>query len=147
MKKTFMEFMKEIGTQKHELNYPNGYIIVFNKDNKMFVEGKNEKLDIEITFEFEDEEDFQDKCEEMLNFEVRFCDICGRPMNVGYTDDGADFYNCCNCFEKDMDERYGKGNWRMYESDDGKCNYLGGYYEYLEDDRWVADSSYYTEWF
>lgn len=146
MGKTLTDFMKKLGSKRFEIDYPDGYIEVFNSNGKMYVEGKNNKDDIVFTFTFEDEDDLQEKCENILKFEVRFCDYCGCPMNKGYTDDDADFYNCEECFPKDMDERYGKGNWRAYD-DDGDCNYMGGYYEYFRDGEWEAEPSYYTEWF
>lgn len=144
--KTLTNFMNELGSKRFELDYPDGYIEVFNSNGKMYAEGKNFKDDIVVTFAFEDQDDLLEKCESILGFEVRFCDYCGCPFNAGYTDDDADFYNCEECFPKDMDERYGKGNWRAYD-DDGDCNYMGGYYEFYRDGEWQSEPSYYTEWF
>lgn len=77
----------------------------------------------------------------------RICDICGQKITKGFTDDEGDFYNCESCFTKDMNERYGEGNWRAYKSEDGDCNEVNGFYEYLENGEWKPEPSYYTEWF
>lgn len=79
------------------------------------------------------------------NMEIRFCDYCGTIMQAGYTDDDGDFYNCEDCFELDMNERYGEGNWRELDEE----NDLGGYYEFRKDENseWQPEPSYYTEWY
>lgn len=145
--KTIIDFMQELKDEKYEVDYPDGYVIVFNSNGKMYAECENKDKDIKVTFAFEDADDLLTKCDEILSFEIRFCDYCGCPFNCGYTDDDADFYNCEECFPKDMDERYGKGNWRTYESENGDCNWQGGYYERLVDGKWEAEPSYYTEWY
>ena len=142
--KNIYDFMeKEIS---FTLYYPQGSITIEKREEKLYAKVINNDEDYEAYFFFVDESDLQDKCEER-GFEVRFCDYCGKPFNAGYTDDDADFYNCEDCFEKDMDERYGKGNWRPYESEDGDCNWQGGYYERFIDGKWEAEPSYYTEWY
>lgn len=146
MGKTLTDFMRELGSKRFKLDYPDGYVEVYNNNSKMYAEGKNNRLNIMARFAFKDQDDLQEKCEDILEFEIRFCEYCGCPMNKGYTDDDADFYNCEECFPKDMNERYGKGNWRTYDND-GDCNYMGGYYEYYRDGKWQAEPSYYTEWF
>lgn len=145
--KTIKDFMKNLGDKEFDVCYPDGYVTVFNKNGKMYAECENKDKDIKVTFSFEDADDLLDKCERILNFEIRFCDYCGCPFNAGYTDDYGDFYNCEECFPKDMDERYGKGNWRPYKSEDGECNWHGGYYERFIDGEWEAEPSYYTEWY
>lgn len=144
-------FMKELQDNKYKLDYGDGdYLILFNKDNKMYAEGKNSVKDIEkIEFTFEDADDLECKCEDILGLELRFCDVCGKPMNKGYTDDCADFYNCEDCFPKEMDRYYGNDNWREYKDGYDDCNSLGGRYEYfdLETREWEDEPSYYTEWF
>lgn len=88
------------------------------------------------------ESEIQDALFDVYGIEIRFCDYCGCPMDRGYTDDDADFYNCEECFPKDMDERYGKGNWRSCGEENSMC----GFYEYLDKDGWNPEPSYYTEW-
>ena len=107
----------------------------------------NRELEKFINLDDDCEDEIMTCLYDEYGIEVRFCDYCGCPMQVGYTDDGGDFYNCEDCFPKDMDERYGKGNWREYDDEDGDCNELDGYYEYLEDGEWQPEPSYYTEWY
>lgn len=145
-----MLFMKELKDKKYKLDYDDGdYLILFNKDNKMYAEGKSALIDVEkIIFTFNDVEDLEYKCEKLLRFEFRICDCCGRIINKGYTDDCCDFYNCEDCFIKEMDKCHGKGNWRKYEDGYDNCNELGGCYEYFDSqsEEWQDEPSYYTEW-
>ena len=143
--KTIRDFL-ENNKKPYKLTYPDGFMKFFINNNKMYVKGYNSKEDITAIFSFIGECDLIDSCAEILKFEVRICDYCGCPMNKGYTDDDTDFYNCEECFPKNMDERYGKGNWRDYKSEDDDCNYKGGYYEYLNNNKWLPEPSYYTDW-
>lgn len=54
---------------------------------------------------------------------MKRCKICKREIKAGFTNGFGDFYVCPNCFEKFMDERYGRRAW-MAVADDG----CGGYY-------------------
>lgn len=74
---------------------------------------------------------------------VRFCGYCGGLMQDGMTDEW-DIYSHEECFDKYMDEIYGKGKWRIQES--GEPNELDGYYEELVDGEWEPLGIYYTEW-
>jgi len=83
--------------------------------------------------------------------EMTFCDVCGKPVLRGMTTDDGDFHVHENCFEKYMNNEYGKGKWKAidkfpdydYSGDDG----YGGYYVYLdEDNEWIGTGIYYTEW-
>ena len=71
-------------------------------------------------------------------------------MQKGMTDEDADFYNHADCFPKDMDKRYGKGNWReMPQDENGDLteNCRGGCYEWRDEaGRWLPEPSFYTEW-
>lgn len=80
-----------------------------------------------------------------IGMKIRICSRCGRPIREGYTNDGGWFYNCEECFPLEMDEVYGKGNWRPIDT--GCANSEGGYYEYLMHGEWHDDASYYTEWY
>lgn len=146
-----MLFMKELKDNKYKLDYDDGdYLMLFNKDDKMYAEGRSSIMGVEkITFTFKDSEDLEEKCEKLLRFEFRICDCCGKIINKGYTDDDGDFYNCENCFPKEMDRHYGKGYWRTYKDDYEECNALGGHYEYFDSEtrEWEDEVSYYTEWF
>ena len=77
--------------------------------------------------------------------DVRFCDACGAPMDSGWSDEGGMTHFCSEDeFAADMNERYGKGNWRA-EPEGGK-EYC---YEYRDDENspWQPESSFYTEWY
>ena len=75
--------------------------------------------------------------------EIRFCDICGRPFEAGFTADDGSWYCCEDCFENTMDTYYGEGRWRG-TSEEG---IFGGFYECLDvDGKWFDTGIYYTEW-
>ena len=38
--KNIKDFMKELKDKKFEVNYPDGYVIVFNKNEKMYGKGE-----------------------------------------------------------------------------------------------------------
>ena len=73
----------------------------------------------------------------------RICEVCGKPLTAGMTDDLGSFYCCEDCFEKYMDRTYGRNGWRETE-DDG----IGGYYEAMGESKWEREGTgiYYTEW-
>jgi hypothetical protein len=97
-----------------------------------------------------EEEHFCDECSTPANQEFVICDHCGLPMIDGMCNDGSwviyDF-NCHEeCFEAAMDERYGKGRWRLNPS--GEPGEYNGYYdELLEDGTWEDTGIFYTEWY
>lgn len=83
--------------------------------------------------------------------EMTFCNVCGKPVLCGMTTDDGDCHVHENCFEKYMNNEYGKGKWKAidefpdydYSGDDG----YGGYYCYLDDNNeWTGTGIYYTEW-
>lgn len=57
--------------------------------------------------------------------ETRTCEVCGEEHYDGMTNDDGDLWVCEDCFERYMDETYGKHKW-MEIADDGS----GGYYIY-----------------
>ena len=143
-------FMKNLKDKTYEIKYPTGYIKLFNKDNMMYAEGSNIiKYDKKVTFTFTDKDDLQNKCEDLLWLNIRFCDCCNKPINKGFTDDYADFYNCEKCFPKEMDRLYGINNWHSRKNKYGEYNSHGGTYEYFDTklNTWEDEPSYYTEWF
>lgn len=80
---------------------------------------------------------------ETYKAEVRFCEVCGKPYDAGFTMDNGDWYVCVDCFEDAMDKEYGKGKWRSTD-EEGKW---GGFYEFLSDaDEWKDTGIYWTEW-
>lgn len=75
--------------------------------------------------------------------EIRFCDVCGTPYDMGFIAGDGDWYCCQNCFKETMNLDYGEDGWR---STDEEGQY-GGYYEYRKyDGEWVDTGIYYTEW-
>lgn len=79
---------------------------------------------------------------EDVGIEIRFCEICGKPYDAGYTVDDGSWYCCEECFKPTMDKDYGKGNWRGTD-EEGDC---GGFYECLIDGEWEDTGIYWTEW-
>lgn len=73
--------------------------------------------------------------------ETRQCQCCGEEKYDGMTTDDGDIWVCEDCFEKYMDETYGKHQW-MSVPDDG----CGGYY--MVSDVYGAEGTgiYYTTW-
>lgn len=139
--KTLFDFMRK--EKKFEFEDSDGNVnkLIMESGNLFFTVGKTKKM-----YQIKSEYDLMDIYETDTNLEIRICDICGSPMQSGYTDDVGDFHCCSDeCFEKDMNERYGDGKWRKNKN--GMVNSLGGYYEYLNiNNRWVPEPSYYTEW-
>ena len=79
-------------------------------------------------------------------YEGRRCEICGKPVYQGFTDDWGEFYCCEGCFEAYMNKEYGEDNWK--ESGDEECGPNGGYYIATVDggESWFDTGVYYTEW-
>lgn len=102
------------------------------------------------------ESDICDAYEKLTGRGMRVCSVCGKLMDTGYMCENSDFYACSEeCFAKDADERYGKGNWKPVDemtSEDWK-NAVGYFdsethFAYLnEENKWEADYSFYTEWY
>ena len=70
---------------------------------------------------------------------MRICTACGKLMVDGMTD-LCDFYTHeGDCFTKEMDATYGKGNWHE-TYDEGEC---GGFYEADGIDTGI----FYTDWY
>lgn len=148
--KTIFDFMKDKEEYVHESGHysddkwVNIEFIILNNNGRLrlVVDGQS--------CEIKSDRDLIDMVEEWCDgHQIRICDHCGCIMEQGYTDDDADFYNCEECFPKDMNERYGEGNWRAQNEEDYRddCNYMGGFYEYKNaDGEWEEEPSYYTEW-
>ena len=80
-------------------------------------------------------------------FDMRICEICGKKVIAGMTNDCVDFYvHEGKCFEKYMDKTYGKHKWM--ELGGGEEDGEGGYYIYSEDcaGGYMGTGIYYTEW-
>lgn len=74
---------------------------------------------------------------------IRFCEICGIPYDMGFIAGDGEWYCCQSCFQSVMDKDYGEEGWRGTE-EEGEH---GGFYEYLNSDgEWEDTGIYYTEW-
>lgn len=81
----------------------------------------------------------------MIEIEDRICEVCGKPVIAGMTNDSGDFYCHKECFEKYMDDTYGKHRWMQINDD-----YNGGYYLASDDNLaggFYGTGIYYTEWY
>lgn len=73
---------------------------------------------------------------------LRFCSICGAPMQSGYTDE--DIYIDTDLeFRGYMNQTYGDGKWRAEPTGGKEWNY-----EYLDEEPgiWRPSPFYWTEW-
>ena len=78
---------------------------------------------------------------------MRRCDICGKPIVEGMTNDCGDIYVCeGECFEKYMDRQYGKHGWMSLGN--GAEDGCGGYYIASADvtGGYQGTGIYYTTW-
>lgn len=81
--------------------------------------------------------------EDIYGANIRFCEVCGIPYDMGFIAGDGEWYCCQSCFESAMNKDYGEGNWRGTD-DEGE---YGGFYEYLNNDgEWEDTGIYYTEW-
>ena len=75
---------------------------------------------------------------------IRICRTCGKPMIEGMTDLEEFYTHEGECFEKAMDEAFGKHEW-MSINDDG----CGGYYIYSDETvvgGYLGTGIFYTYW-
>lgn len=78
---------------------------------------------------------------------TRPCEICLKQVNAGMTNDCCDFYvHEGKCFEKYMDNTYGKHKWMALGN--GEEDGYGGYYIHMADvvGGFEGTGIYYTEW-
>lgn len=82
--------------------------------------------------------------EDIYEANIRFCDTCGIPYDMGFMVEGGWWYCCQSCFNDELlNDTYGKDKWRETE-DEGEN---GGFYEFLNDDgEWEDTGIFYTEW-
>lgn len=78
---------------------------------------------------------------------MRICEVCGRAMTKGMTDDFGTFYaHEGKCFNKYMNRTYGKHRWMQLGANE--TDGFGGYYIYTADvvGGFAGTGIYYTEW-
>ena len=76
----------------------------------------------------------------------RICEICGKPVTAGMTDEVGSFYCHEECFEEYMDKTYGKHRWM--ELGNGEEDEYGGYYIVTSDVVGGHEGTgiFYTDW-
>ena len=129
------EFKDYIGNLEVSLEQNFGCVVMcVNGEVYYYIEAENP-----LAFQ----EQIQDILDDNHKTEVRFCEQCGKPYDAGFTAGNGEWYCCEECFEKTMDEDYGKGKWRP-SAEEGEYE---GWYEYLnEDGVWEDTGVFYTEW-
>lgn len=140
--KTILDYLNEHKRYEHDAMGRN--FIVEIRENDIYLTLNEEVWLIEGDTGSELEYCIQDILEEN-KIEIRFCEVCGKPMDYGYTVDDGGWYCCEECFEPAMDDEYGKRNWRVTD----EAGEQGGYYEYMNmyNCEWKDTGIYYTEWF
>ena len=89
--------------------------------------------------EISPETEIRDILEDVYGANIRFCDVCGAPYDMGFMAGDGEWYCCQSCFQSEFE----KGGWRETE-EEGEW---GGYYEYLNSDgEWEDTGVFYTEW-
>lgn len=77
--------------------------------------------------------------------DLRFCTVCGAPMDSGWTDNFGSFYCCSESeFNELMNQEYGEGNWRVEPTGEEEWNYET---RKSENDEWIPNDAFYTEWY
>ena len=139
--KTIVDFLKEKRKYQckiieHNLVFElqeENILLTVDDENWLFKDGTGEDHEFCI----------QDVLSNVYNIEIRFCEECGKPYDVGYTACSGEWYCCEECFESTMNKDYGKKKWRPTD-EEGK---YGGLYEYLNTDgEWEDTGIYWTEW-
>ena len=98
---------------------------------------------IEIDGEVSVETEIQIILEDKFGANIRFCEVCGIPYDMGFIAGDGDWYCCQSCFKDAMDKDYNKDGWRASEYE----GEYGGFYEFLnENGEWEDTGIYYTEW-
>ena len=54
------------------------------------------------------------------------CEVCGKEIRTGYTDECGTMHVCDDCFADYMDENFGRGEWMALGN--GEEDGYGGYY-------------------
>ncbi len=139
--KTVVDYLKENKQYIHDVMDAYFELELIEDEIKLKYDGKEWLIDTQIGVHAEEDIEY---ILEQHGIEIRFCETCGSPIDQGFTTDESGWYCCEDCFEKTMDEDYGKGKWRASE-DEGID---GGFYERQDEDgEWEDTGIYYTEWY
>lgn len=140
--KTIVDYLRKHKRYEEEIAGYEVKIKLVGNDIVMQVDDDREYL-IEVDGEVSPETEIRDILEDIYGANIRFCDVCGIPYDMGFIAGDGDWYCCQSCFEDAMNNDYGKEGWRESE-DEGE---YGGFYECLNaNGEWEDTGIYYTEW-
>lgn len=140
--KNIVDYLENNGALKTYIGIYNvSFELLF--DYIVMVIDKDNHYKIDINDKFDAQQEIQDILYDTYKTEVRFCEECGKPYDMGFMAGDGDWYCCEDCFEESMDKCYGEGKWRG--TDEEGCN--GGFYESLQDNgEWEDTGIFWTEW-
>lgn len=139
--KTVVDYLKENDKYEEEIAGHNVELKLTNKLVMMTVD--DDKYRIKRYGDVSAETEIRYILEENYGANIRFCEVCGIPYDMGFIAGDGDWYCCQSCFKPALDKDYGEDGWRESE-DEGE---YGGYYEYQNTDgEWIDTGIYYTEW-
>lgn len=140
--KTVVDYLKEKEKYEEEIAGYNAKLRLVDEHIIMQVDNDREYL-IDASDAESAEGEIQDILYDKYGAEIRFCEVCGIPYDMGFIAGDGDWYCCQSCFDEVMDKDYGKDKWRGTD-EEGE---YGGFYEYLNaEGKWVDTGIYYTEW-
>ena len=139
--KTVVDYLIENKTYEEDIA---AHIVKLKLTNKCVVMTvDDDKYLIKRFGEVSPETEIRTILEDIYDANIRFCDECGIPYDMGFMAGDGEWYCCQSCFEDVLNRDLGKEGWRESE-DEGE---YGGYYEYLNDDgEWEDTGIFYTEW-
>lgn len=140
--KTVVDYLQANKTYEEEIAGYNVKLKLVGESIVLQVDDDREYL-IDASGETNAEYEIQDILYDNYGAEIRFCEVCGIPYDMGFIAGDGDWYCCQNCFDAVMDKDYGEEGWRVTD-EEGE---YGGYYEYRNaDGEWIDTGIYYTEW-
>ena len=140
--KTVVDYLQANKTYEEEIAGYNVKLKLVGEDIVLQVDDDQEYL-IEAFGDVSAETEIKYILEDDYGANIRFCEVCGIPYDMGFVAGDGDWYCCQSCFETTMDKDYGEDGWRVTE-EEGE---YGGYYEYRNaDGEWIDTGIYYTEW-
>lgn len=140
--KTVVDYLIENKTYEEEIANHSVTLKLAKKTIVMTV-GEDRYLIKRFDDEISPETEIRAILEDIYGAEIRFCEVCGIPYDMGFIAGDGDWYCCQSCFDEVMDMDYGKERWRGTDEE----GIYGGFYEYLNaDGEWIDTGIYYTEW-
>lgn len=140
--KTVVDYLEKHGAYEEDIANHTVKLKLAKKTIVMTVDDDRYLIKI-FDDEVSPETEIRNILEDVYGANIRFCDVCGIPYDMGFMAGDGDWYCCQSCFDKELNDSYGKDGWRESE-DEGE---YGGYYEYLRPDgEWEDTGIFYTEW-